>query len=387
MVSPRGCRPWVTPCSRNRPRWDPAWASRKCIRPTRSMPAWPRHSASRARRWWNEAWRTCARSNARCWVTTIRLPRCAGRSCRRATSSTTTHRSTWTRTVRSSLIPADLPPELLARVQRMAVTAFQAIECWGMARVDFFVRGKDGLINEINTIPGFTSISMYPKLWEASGLAYPDLVERLIELAIERHAAERAKGTTARARTEARLEPLSYRCTTGQVRVRVMPSTAWMRATTSLPSSSTVVGLGSHDDVVRAGDVLGLGDAADRRGPRRRRLRPCRPPSGSGCTRAPPVDLPRLVRHALPLRYLSALGAIRALMLAVDAASGATRIIAACSAIEPTPETELGAALADALPRGARWTAVPAVVLGIPRGGVIVAAGRVARGLGVRSTS
>jgi D-alanine-D-alanine ligase len=96
------------------------------------------------------------------------------------------------------LIPADLPVQLSARIQRMAVTAFQAIECWGMARVDFFVRGDDVFINEINTIPGFTSISMYPKLWEASGLTYPELVERLIELAVERHDAERSKGTTAR---------------------------------------------------------------------------------------------------------------------------------------------------------------------------------------------
>jgi D-alanine-D-alanine ligase len=95
------------------------------------------------------------------------------------------------------LIPAELEPAMLTRIQRMAVTAFQAIECWGMARVDFFVRGHDVFINEINTIPGFTSISMYPKLWGASGLTYPDLVERLIELAIERHDAERAKRTTA----------------------------------------------------------------------------------------------------------------------------------------------------------------------------------------------
>jgi D-alanine-D-alanine ligase len=95
------------------------------------------------------------------------------------------------------LIPAALDPAMLTRIQRMAVTAFQAIDCWGMARVDFFVRGDEVFINEINTIPGFTSISMYPKLWEASGLTYPDLVERLIELAIERHDVERAKGTTA----------------------------------------------------------------------------------------------------------------------------------------------------------------------------------------------
>jgi D-alanine-D-alanine ligase len=96
------------------------------------------------------------------------------------------------------LIPADLEPELQRRIQRMAVTAFQAIECWGMARVDFFVRGDQVWVNEINTIPGFTSISMYPKLWEASGVPYGELIERLIELAIERHRAERTSRTTAR---------------------------------------------------------------------------------------------------------------------------------------------------------------------------------------------
>jgi len=96
------------------------------------------------------------------------------------------------------LIPADLPDATMSRVQRMAVTAFRAVECWGMARVDFFVRGDDVWINEINTIPGFTSISMYPKLWNASGLSYPQLIERLIELAVERHDAESAKGMTAR---------------------------------------------------------------------------------------------------------------------------------------------------------------------------------------------
>ena len=96
------------------------------------------------------------------------------------------------------VIPADLSADTAQTIQRMAITAFEAIECWGMARVDFFVRDDEVWINEINTIPGFTSISMYPKLWEASGLAYDDLVERLIDLAIERHAAERAKGTIAR---------------------------------------------------------------------------------------------------------------------------------------------------------------------------------------------
>ena len=94
------------------------------------------------------------------------------------------------------LIPADVPGEVLAEVQRLAVAAFRAIECAGMARVDFFLTvDGDVVLNEVNTIPGFTSISMYPKLWEASGLTYPDLVDRLIELAIERHQVERKKGT------------------------------------------------------------------------------------------------------------------------------------------------------------------------------------------------
>jgi D-alanine-D-alanine ligase len=97
------------------------------------------------------------------------------------------------------VIPAPIAPDQLARVQRLAVTAFRAVECWGMARVDFFLRGDDELwLNEINTIPGFTSISMYPKLWEASGLAYPDLVDRLLDLAVERASAEHAKGTHVR---------------------------------------------------------------------------------------------------------------------------------------------------------------------------------------------
>ncbi len=88
------------------------------------------------------------------------------------------------------IIPADLPAATAAQVRTLAVTAFQAIDGAGMARVDFFVRRGDGavLLNEINTIPGFTAISMYPKLWEASGLSYAALVARLIELALARQA-------------------------------------------------------------------------------------------------------------------------------------------------------------------------------------------------------
>ncbi len=75
-------------------------------------------------------------------------------------------------------------------VQEMAVRAFQAVDCSGLARVDFLMDPKTEKIyaNEINTMPGFTSISMYPKMWAASGLAYPELIDRLIQLALERHA-------------------------------------------------------------------------------------------------------------------------------------------------------------------------------------------------------
>jgi D-alanine-D-alanine ligase len=88
------------------------------------------------------------------------------------------------------VIPAPLPPETADEIRRMAVTAFKAVDCAGMARVDFFVEKGTGRIylNEINTIPGFTSISMYPKLWEASGLPYSKLVDRLVDLALERKA-------------------------------------------------------------------------------------------------------------------------------------------------------------------------------------------------------
>ncbi|MBI3028623.1 MAG: D-alanine--D-alanine ligase [Candidatus Rokubacteria bacterium] len=82
-------------------------------------------------------------------------------------------------------VPAPISPEQTRRFQQLAVTAFRAIDCRGMARVDFFLEGERILVNEINTIPGFTATSAYPRLWEASGLPYPDLIARLIELALE----------------------------------------------------------------------------------------------------------------------------------------------------------------------------------------------------------
>ena len=86
-------------------------------------------------------------------------------------------------------LPADLPLEKTEELRRLAVECFRAVECEGMARVDFFLESAtDRLyINEINTIPGFTSISMYPKMWERSGVPFSALLDRLIELALDRH--------------------------------------------------------------------------------------------------------------------------------------------------------------------------------------------------------
>jgi len=88
-----------------------------------------------------------------------------------------------------TVLPADLTPEQTREVQRLAVACYQAVHCEGMARVDFLLETATGkfYINEPNTIPGFTSISMYPKMWEAAGLPYAELIARLIDLALERH--------------------------------------------------------------------------------------------------------------------------------------------------------------------------------------------------------
>ena len=97
------------------------------------------------------------------------------------------------------LIPAPIDAEMMQAVRGYAVRAFQALDCEGLARVDFLVDGERGAIylNEVNTMPGFTRISMYPKLWEASGIPYPDLVHRLLELAVERYW-ERQENSVAR---------------------------------------------------------------------------------------------------------------------------------------------------------------------------------------------
>lgn len=100
------------------------------------------------------------------------------------------------------IAPVGLPKQVEAEVQDLAIRAFKAIDCAGMARVDFFLR-PDGtvIINEINTIPGFTAVSMYPKLWEASGITFRELMDRLIQLALERH---REKHRSQHARSKER---------------------------------------------------------------------------------------------------------------------------------------------------------------------------------------
>ena len=86
------------------------------------------------------------------------------------------------------VVPAPISPALTAKLRELAIAAFRAIDCAGMARVDFFLEGERIIVNEINTIPGFTATSGYARMWEATGLAYPDLIQRLVDLALERHA-------------------------------------------------------------------------------------------------------------------------------------------------------------------------------------------------------
>jgi D-alanine-D-alanine ligase len=95
------------------------------------------------------------------------------------------------------MIPAALPASVTRRIQQLSLQVFKVLCCSGMARVDFFLRGKSEIfVNEINTIPGFTAISMYPKMWGASGLSYPRLIDRLIQLALEAFRAEQRLRST-----------------------------------------------------------------------------------------------------------------------------------------------------------------------------------------------
>ena len=96
------------------------------------------------------------------------------------------------------LVPAPLDAETSGQIRQLAIEAYLAFDCAGMARVDFLLSRATGelFIGEVNTIPGFTAISMYPKLWEASGVPYPELIDRLIDLALERHSEKQRTRTT-----------------------------------------------------------------------------------------------------------------------------------------------------------------------------------------------
>ena len=86
------------------------------------------------------------------------------------------------------IIPADVPADVAQRIQELAVRGYRALDCAGMGRMDFFLTGDgDIYLDEINTLPGFTPGSMYPRLWQQAGLSYSDLIARLVELALERH--------------------------------------------------------------------------------------------------------------------------------------------------------------------------------------------------------
>ena len=95
------------------------------------------------------------------------------------------YHSKYTEGEASLLIPADVPDEVAAGCQELALAAFAAVDAAGLARVDFFLQGGALYLNEINTMPGFTTTSMYPKLWDASGVPYAALLERLVNLALE----------------------------------------------------------------------------------------------------------------------------------------------------------------------------------------------------------
>jgi D-alanine-D-alanine ligase len=89
------------------------------------------------------------------------------------------------------VVPAEVPPAVRDRIRELATQVYRRTGCSGLARVDFFVVGERVLVNELNTMPGFTSTSVFPALFEASGIPYPELLDRLVGLALERYEAER----------------------------------------------------------------------------------------------------------------------------------------------------------------------------------------------------
>jgi D-alanine-D-alanine ligase len=88
------------------------------------------------------------------------------------------------------IVPARVPEHTRERIRELAGSTYRLVGCCGLARVDFFVQGEQVLVNELNTMPGFTATSVFAQLFEAGGLSYPELLDRLLELALERHAEE-----------------------------------------------------------------------------------------------------------------------------------------------------------------------------------------------------
>ena len=224
----------------------------------------------------------------------------------------------------------------------MAVAAFLAVECAGMARVDFFLRGDEELwLNELNTIPGFTSISMYPKLWEASGLSYPELIERL------RRPRDRAPPRRAAPRTCASASCRAMRDREARQRLQV-DHRAGQRSRDALDRLDP-----RHDELARAHPRSSPRRARSRRRdpshPRRRSRRrstvprsprppPCQPRSGSGCRRSPRCD-PSCRRGEVMLAPAPE-GAQR------ERLPGGASWAACGSSIGPTPGARLAAAVA-----------------------------------------
>ena len=93
-------------------------------------------------------------------------------------------------------VPADLSEDIVKKIQDLSIRSYKALCCEGMARVDFFLRDEEVLVNELNTIPGFTKISMYPKMWEVSGISYSQLIDKLIQLALDRFKKEKKLKTS-----------------------------------------------------------------------------------------------------------------------------------------------------------------------------------------------
>ena len=160
----------ATPASSSRPTWARASASTKSGRPTNSTPRWRTPAATIQGVWWNRRRRLAARNRMQC----------AGQPRPKASvpgevvpaGEFYDYRSKYLDDRSALRIPAPLTPEQAERVRQLSVAAFRALDCAGMARVDFFLSDDTLWLNEINTIPGFTRISMYPKLWEASGVPY-----------------------------------------------------------------------------------------------------------------------------------------------------------------------------------------------------------------------